>query len=505
MFSKILAATLLVVIGFSVSSCAPSQSALSSQNNVDAANHKSAIDWQPCTQAKFDDWFPLYPPIDTLQCAVIDVPLAQSTQNGNAPTIIELAVSRLPATGNHIQKLGTLISISGGPGQSGLDVYPVDSPAFDRLSRHFDIIGYAPRGVYPTTPTVKCSTVKRVLYPKDSQRFVQGCWQYTPKDLLSQLGAHYAIDDIEAIRHALGEPKISLISYSYGTKIAAMYAEKFPNHLRAGVLDGVVNLNETETQMALNQAVSLQKTFERFVEQCGAEDSCFFSAKLTIKAAEAKLAKLYNYIENNAVYDYDDQRISPANMSWVIYGLLMWPDQWPLLNQLLLDIDNQNFDTLRNYIKIEKDDIDYATFAAIGCAGGAPDAQQKASYSADIKSIAAASTWENFRDFTDEEMLDACYYWPIKGSDSPHVPKLSADAPPLLLIAQTNDFATPYANAQAMQKYLQSTLLTRQGNGHTLAMFDTSRCVDNQVVDYLIAPNKIVESRAKETSVYCAQ
>lgn len=503
MYCKILYSTLLLLMAIVGVSCAPTPLPLSEQQASKA--DQDTVKWQPCYQPEFAEWFPFYPPADTLQCAVIDVLVEPFTQSKDEATVIKLAVSRLPATGNSVQKLGTLISISGGPGQSGLDIYPTDSAAFSRLSRHFDIIGYAPRGVYPTTPTVKCSLVERVLHPEDPQDFVKGCWEHTPADLLSQLGADYSIDDIEAIRQAIAEPKISLISYSYGTKIAALYAEKYPEHLRAGVLDGVVNLNETDTQINLNQAASLQKTFERFVSQCHEQDDCYFFATSTIKQAEAKLAKLYNYIEANELYDYDEQRISSANMSWVFYSLLMWPDQWPLFNQLLLDIDNKDFRSLKIHIADEKNNIDYATFTAIICADGAPDAAQKASYIDDVKSIIAVSTWDSFRKFTDEEMLDACYYWPIKGSDTPHAPKLSTAAPPLLLVAQTDDFATPYANAVAMQKYLKSTLLTRQGDGHTLALSDTSRCVDNKVVDYLIGPNKIVTSTIEDENLYCAK
>lgn len=517
MFCKLLFSTLLAFTTLINVSCAPTSSAsfeqqrTSSEDSViSSAHNTNAVKWQSCHQPQFDAWFPAYPPMETLQCAVIDVPVQPSTDSSepsktSEPTVIKLAVSRLPATGNEIQKLGTLISISGGPGQSGLDVYPVDSAAYKRLSRHFDIIGYAPRGIYPTTPTVKCSPVERVLYPEDPQSFVKGCWKYTPADLLTQLGADYAIDDIEAIRKAIAAPKVSLIGYSYGTKIAALYAEKYPEHLRAGVLDGVVNLNETETQVNLNQAASLQRTFEHFVEQCRLQESCYFSDTTTLKEAEAKLATLYNYIENNDVYDYDHQLISTGNMSWVFYGLLMWPDQWPLFNEVLFDIENKDFQSLKEHISDEKDNIDYATFSAIICADGAPNKAQKARYIDDVKSIIAVSTWDSYRSFTNEEMLGACYYWPIEGSDTPHVPKLAATAPPLLLVAQTDDFATPYINAVAMQKYLKSTLLTRQGDGHTLALSDLSPCVDNGVVDYLIGPNKIIKTKTKNDNLYCSK
>lgn len=515
MFSKIFYAGLLAFTTSLSASCAPAQEPLSAELRAEAddasaaaiAAEKSTIDWQPCEQPNFTNWFADYAEVDALQCATLDVPLATKLDHSAKPTVIKLALSRLPATGSAKDKLGALISIAGGPGQSGLDVSPIDSAAYKKLSKHFDIIGYAPRGVHPSTPTIKCSTVERMLLPEDIQSFAQGCWEHTPAELLTQLGADYAVDDIEAIRQALGAPKINLIGYSYGTKIAALYAEKFPEKLRAGVLDGVVNLNESELQVALNQAGELQKTFERFVTTCRQQSDCYFANTNTVKEAEAKLAKLYLSIENNKIYDFDQQRISAMNLSWVFNDLLTWPEQWPLFNELLVSISQQDFELLRLFIDESKNDVDYATFISIICADGAPTAAKKARYIDDIKRVDALMTWDDFRKFDDEELLDACYYWPVAGSDVPHIPKLSASAPPLLLVAQTNDSATPYVNAQAMQKYLNSILLTRRSDGHTLALADLSSCVDNQVVDYLIDPNSFanIKGAARQDNLYCAR
>ena len=499
----------LAIIVFICASGAPFPKSLSL---INTANSQSTIDWQSCTLPAYDTWFADYAEnIDTLQCATIEVTLAamplSANESGAAPdtattnavnintvpvkkppTVIKLALSRLPATGN---KLGTLISIAGGPGQSGLDVSAVDSKAYKKLSKHFDVIGFAPRGVYPTTPNVICDPDNRVLYPEDSEAFAKGCWQYTPNDLLAQLGADYAVGDIEAIRQALGELQINLIGYSYGTKIAALYAEKFPDRLRAGVLDGVVNLNEDDMRMQLNQEASVQQTFERFVDQCRLEPDCFFADTTTLAEAEAKIAKIYSYFDSHDVRDLDGQRITPTHISWTLYGFMVWPDRWPILNEALHLLAARDFSLLQLMIDEDKGNVDYATFTAIDCADRAPTPAQKQRYLADAKLVEAQSTWDNHREPTRQELLDACYYWPVVGSDVMHAPVLNVQAPTLLLVAQTNDPATPYANAVAMQKYLNAALLTRNGDGHTLALSDLSRCVDNKVVEYLIDPESI--------------
>lgn len=458
----------------------------------------SGIDWQSCRDEQFDDWrSQISGNTDLFECATLEIPLQPMNviKTSNAitdnkpqttkPTTIQLALSKLPATGN---KIGTLISIAGGPGQSGLDVSPFDTQAYRLLWSHFDIVGFAPRGVYPSTPTIECDPEHLTLHPENPENYAKGCWQNTPHDLLAQLGADYAVMDIEAIRQALGEPKINLIGYSYGTKIAALYAERFPQYLRAAVLDGIVNLNETELQMQMNQEASIQQTFERFVTDCRQREDCFFADTATIAEAEAKIARIYHYVDANEVLDLEGQRITPSHLSWTLYGLMAWSYQWPALNELLHQMRAQDFSILKILIQDDKYNIDFDAFTAIDCADRAPTSEQKTHYLADSKLIEAQSTWDNHREHTRDELLDACYYWPIAGSDKPHIPKLAADAPPLLLVAQTNDPATPYANAVAMQHYLKAPLLTRHGDGHTLALFDISPCVDDWVVRYLLDP-----------------
>lgn len=498
MLSKLLYLMALSTMTIVCASGAPAPTSVEQVEAISSAN--SSIDWRSCQDDEFAHWFaPSEMTIDTLQCATIDIPLQYissssdividsriNNQQRQTPTTIKLAISRLPATGN---KIGSVINITGGPGQSGLNVSPIDSMAYAQLSSHFDIIGFAPRGVYPTTPAVICEPNRRTLAPEDPKAFAKGCWQHTPHDLLGQLGAEYAVTDIEAIRQALDEPKISLISYSYGTKIAALYAERYPEHLRAGVLDGVVNLNESELRMQMNQEASVQQTFERFVNECRRQPNCFFTDTATIKAAEGKIAKIYHYFDANDVLDFDGERITPAHLSWTFYGLMAWPDQWPLLNELLHQLSQQDFELLALLIEEDKNNIDYPTFAAIDCADRAPAGQDKALYLQHSKLIEAQSTWDNHREPRKDELLDACYYWPIAGSDQPHIPKLSPRAPTLLLVAQTNDPATPYANAIAMQQYLNAALLTRQGDGHTLVLGDVSQCVDDKVVRYLLDPD----------------
>jgi pimeloyl-ACP methyl ester carboxylesterase len=59
-----------------------------------------------------------------------------------------------------------------------------------------------------------------------------------------------------------------------------------------------------------------------------------------------------------------------------------------------------------------------------------------------------------------------------------------------LFITQRYDPVTPYRNAREMASSFKSPLITREGDGHTLALTGVDSCVDDVVVDYLLSPKK---------------
>ncbi|WP_239440941.1 MULTISPECIES: hypothetical protein [Serratia] len=90
------------------------------------------IIWQSCDDRAFSAWFGHEEIPDRLQCGYIIAPLSYDDENAKR---VKLAVTRLPATG---ERKGSIISISGGPGISGVLV-PFSN---EKLNESYDIIGY---------------------------------------------------------------------------------------------------------------------------------------------------------------------------------------------------------------------------------------------------------------------------------------------------------------------------------------------------------------------------
>ncbi|QXC59801.1 alpha/beta hydrolase [Aquihabitans sp. G128] len=224
------------------------------------------LDWKDC-----DGGF---------ECATLEVPVDYKDPEGDT---IALALARRPAT-DPSERIGSLLMNPGGPGGSAVD-FIEGSPLPSELTKRFDIVGFDPRGVgrsdpldcrshlqeiYQVDPTMEDQADKDA-YLKASKAFVDECAKKY-KDLLPFLGTVNVARDMDEVRKALGEEKITYVGYSYGTSIGQQYAKAFPTHVRAMVLDGVVDSSVSGLQAAAGQAKGFTRALDNFVAACDAND-----------------------------------------------------------------------------------------------------------------------------------------------------------------------------------------------------------------------------------------
>ena len=127
---------------------------------------------------------------------------------------VKLALTRQRAKNSQ----GALLFIAGGPGQAGINP-PVSKNAVTQpLLREYDIIGYSPRGVAPSLPTIACPVPEDSGQVYESKIFVDSCIRHMGEDTLKYMSTRDAVEDVESIRRALGNERLNLVSYSYGTK-----------------------------------------------------------------------------------------------------------------------------------------------------------------------------------------------------------------------------------------------------------------------------------------------
>lgn len=471
------------------------------------------IVWQSCEEGKFNQWFGQEEIPEHMQCGYLEVPLSYGDDENETHETVKIAATRLPAIGN---KRGSVISISGGPGLAGIRV-PFETAA---LNESYDIIGYDPRGVGQSRPKISCpatpdndadAEADTASLEKQNAQWVKGCIINTRLNVLKHIGTDEAVNDVEAFRIAMGEDKLSIIAFSYGTQVAQIYAERFPDNVSAMVLDGVVDLTDDAFTSDYKQAQSFQRSFERFAAYCEQKMKC----PLTIANATTKYHQLLERVDGLSLSDGYGEAINGDNIIRATTNTLYASEDWPKLARLLRSIESGKLDVKTLAILEKTQDSEVITpqnapprghnrpltarglaeknnaeqeadnLAVIACADSAnPGVDIKKSRLKEL-ALAEGSAFSNYPAHK-VRPRNICDTWPFKGKLQPHTPAVSAELPPLLFIAQRYDPATPYAGAEAMAKAFNSPLITVEGDGHTLALSGLNLCVDDAVIDYFV-------------------
>ena len=163
--------------------------------------------------------------LEGLECATLLVPLDPADPEGET---IELALSRRSA-GQPSQRIGSLLINPGGPGGSGVElVGQLASVVSDTVLDRFDLVGFDPRGVGRSSP-VDCIDNPETLNALDGDpdtsaeidalteaqnKIVATCVKRHPT-LLAHLSTADAAHDLDQIRRAVGDEKLTYLGFSY--------------------------------------------------------------------------------------------------------------------------------------------------------------------------------------------------------------------------------------------------------------------------------------------------
>ena len=158
----------------------------------------------------------------------------------------------------------------------------------DDIGDRFDVVAVEPRGLEGSTP-LDCHDTLQELYAADpsiedegdrsrlldvSQTFVDTCEERAGR-LLPFVGTRQVARDMDAVRAAMGDEQLSYLGYSYGTVIGQVYLDLFPQHVRAMVLDGVVDLALPGIDAATGQAEGFEEALGAFAADCDRRgDTC---------------------------------------------------------------------------------------------------------------------------------------------------------------------------------------------------------------------------------------
>jgi len=430
----------------------------------------------------------------TIDCATLPVP--QDWANPGDGKTFDLALVRVRAT-RQSDRIGSLVVNPGGPGGSGWDLavsmarwMPAD------VMERFDIVGFDPRGVGRSNG-VDCFTDADLdlyfgldqdtpsqadfdAYATLSRRMAQGCAD-KHRDTLHLFSTEQSARDLDAIRAAVGDEKLTYLGYSYGTLLGAVYAHLFPKNIRALVLDGAVNPSLDSIGHAEGQAKGFELAFSNFVAWCRTASQCAISpdARAVFNSALAK----------SKTAPVTDSRGRRATAGWVLLAVisaLYSKERWADLASAFAAIERGDasgvFELADAYA--ERDSSGryanlFDSFLTISCTDedDGPSVERWRQIQQDWRA--------KYPTFGASLALNLiCAQWPGKRDGYP-VGKAEG-APPILVVGTRGDPATPYEHAPALAQILGTgVVLTWEGEGHTA--YPATRCITGAVNEYLIS------------------
>ncbi|MDQ6640990.1 MAG: alpha/beta hydrolase [Actinomycetota bacterium] len=427
----------------------------------------------------------------SFQCATVEVPIDYRRPGGRR---LALKLVRRPAT-DLAHRIGSLLVNPGGPGGAGIDfVEGFGLPGV--VTRRFDIVGFDPRGVgrsapldchsqlqqmYDADPTIDNAS-ERIAYLKVSRAYVDEC-AAKEKQVLPFLGTLNVARDLDRIRAAVGDRKLTYLGFSYGTSIGQMYAQLFPRKIRAMVLDGVVDTQLTGLQGADDQAKGFGRALAAYLADCRAQASCVLG-----KDPRARLADVIASAERKAIPAAgSDRPATPGVVQLAIGDALYNKSAWPVLSSAIqqgLRGNGTGLVRLADDYLQRRPDGSYGNgfdiYFAVSCLDSAWPHDP-------AKVFANAKATGRIYPLVGEGLVNdyvRCALWPVKPQP---LPKLTAaGSPPIVVISTTRDPATPYESGITVARRLpKGVLITNDGDGHTVYARGKP-CVDNAVNRYLV-------------------
>lgn len=466
--------------------------------NVPSAQAAAApvITWQSCP-------FSGSPP--HLECGTMEVPLNYAQPEGEK---ISIAVSRIKARKAE-SRLGVMLLNPGGPGSRGLDLPLYMEQVMPQSVRdRYDLIGFDPRGVGRSTP-VSCGLTRAqslelappIQKPEGfdataafMQQVAAGCGTVSGARLPHMTTANTA-RDMNQIRQALGEAKISYYGVSYGTYLGAVYASLFPDKTHRFVLDSSTgpNANWRETFRRFGMADSSR--FPEFA-QFAATHHSDYGLGTTPAEVRATYFQLFNQLTQNPI-PLPDVGIN-LNGDWfraLSFGGL-YSDQsfastarlWQTLKQaggasaltpLVLELPSN---ISMPFPSVPADNGSASTLAILCDDTAWPQSVEQ------YRQELAFDTAQNPIFGPVASNIWACPFWPNQPVEPPVA--ISSTGPRNIMIVQNlRDPATPLIGAQEMRTALgqRAQLTTVNQGGHGASYGEANDCSKEAVTNYFVA------------------
>lgn len=447
---------------------------------------------------------------ESLRCGTFSVPVDYAHPYGPR---IELAVSRTAATGDAAEHQGSLVYNPGGPGAASI-TFPLvgDWAAWRKTARAYDLVGYAPRGVDPS-PALSCrppgdsagtltdspqqpsSAYKRertVL----AKAYADGC-ALAAGTALRHYSSLDGARDLEVLRAALDEPRLTFMGTDQGAYVGALYATLYPSHVRRMVFDSPLDPEARQVgyRAGLARSRALESRFEDFLSWVARHDDVY-GLGTTAGAVRSR----YDLVRTELSRNPAGGKVGTAQLQAAFLGAAYYDDYWAMRASALSAYAKGDPEPLitqaspRPYTAKGDENAD-AVRTAVECNDGVWPAEWR-TWDRDHTRAARrapfatwAGAWANL----------PCASWPEPRRRPLDVRTGRGELPSVLVLAAERDGVTPYAGAVELVRRLPGAALVteRDAGSHGIGGADNA-CVNGHLETYLLT------GRVPEGGAECA-
>jgi pimeloyl-ACP methyl ester carboxylesterase len=373
-------------------------------------------------------------------------------------------------------------------------------------------VAFDPRGVGQSTPVIDCRAnqetqgiysspvptpldIDVAAYVAKVRSYVDSCVANNGT-LLEHVSTANVARDLDVLRSAVGDERLTYLGFSYGTFLGATYASLFPDRFRALVLDGPVDatryVNDPMSHIA-EQTAGFELGLARFAEACAVDQvACSgFGGTSPYEAFDDLVAAAEQTPIPADGHAPDPRPVTGDDIRTATLSLLYAKRLWGVLGLALARAAAGDGSIVRAVVNGASGREEDGTFSPSLDQYVAITATEQLYPQDDLQVYLdrGAESWASFPHFWSNSGYAELNYalWPARDEDAFQGPfTIDPSAPTPLVVGTTYDTATPYPGAlRLVQDLGNARLLTMDGDGHT-AYGGKSACIDAAMEAYLV-------------------
>lgn len=418
--------------------------------------------------------------VDGGLCGVFEVPEDRTDPEGRR---IALNIVVIEATEQNAEP-DPVFFLAGGPGQAATELAPLFRRVVPDLGRRRDVVFVDQRGTGESNPLTCDFLAERTTYfDSVPEELSEDDW----RECLESLDAnpeHYttpvAMDDLEAVRVALGYGPINLWGGSYGTRAATVFLRRHPDSVRSVILDGVAPV---DMRIPLHFAEDGQRALSLLTSACADDASCAERFPGLRDSIEALLRSLDHdpppqyRIRHPRTGEWREVPISRALVAGVLRAVLYDPANASLVPLMVESALDGDFGPLMVFADpVAGPQLAIGMFLSVLCAEDTPYLTMEE---------AAAAAEESFLDdLMAEQMQEACSVWPRGALPDGYREPVRSEAPVLILSGELDPVTPPRWGDHAAASLPNARHFVVPGAGHGTL---TAGCVPELIGQFLDA------------------